>query len=120
MSDTNETMGAEMAAPTKRAAILRRLGEIQELHRSGALGGETMPEDARPPLDRGSLELYHYLTLPMALNYQRNSYALWRAATLTFLDPDTRDVFDPLLVAEMGLERLRTGLVKHRVALQPR
>ncbi len=45
--------------------------------KQGKLGGEVMPEDANPGLERKSLENYLYFTLPMALNYQRNSYTLW-------------------------------------------
>lgn len=37
-----------------------------------------MPEDANPNLEKNSLENYLYFTLPMALNYQRNSYTLWK------------------------------------------
>ena len=33
-----------------------------------------MPEDENPSLKIDSLENYLYFTLPMSLNYQRNSY----------------------------------------------
>lgn len=36
-----------------------------------------MSEDANPHLEKSSLENYLYVTLPIALNYQRNSYTLW-------------------------------------------
>lgn len=89
------------------------------MRQEGLLGGETMPEDVHPPLPRGSQELLHYLTFPMALNYQRNSYALWKAATAAFNDPSTRRVFDPAACATLSDSELRTALLKHRVALQP-
>lgn len=83
----------------------------------GDLGGEVMPEDASPTLDKGSDKLWHYFTLGMALNYQRNSYELWRSATRVFLSHE--EVFCPLEVALMPLEQLRNILVSSRVALQP-
>ena len=49
------------------------------MYLSGLLGGEIMPEDANPSLPKHSTENYLYFTLPMALNYQRNSYTLWEA-----------------------------------------
>lgn len=99
--------------------ILRDLERINALWNSGALGGEQMPEDARPQLPKGSADLVHYLTLPMALNYQRDSYALWRAATQAFEDKSTRFVFSPIEVTDSSEDSLRAALVKHRVALQP-
>ncbi|BFH63467.1 hypothetical protein [Paenibacillus azoreducens] len=102
-----------------RDDILRDITELILLHQQGKLGGEKMPEDEHPPLDPSSAANYHYFTLPMALNYQRNSYALWESAHRTFNDPDTMDVFDPAAAAAMDAEELREKLLKHKVALQP-
>ncbi|MEI0735990.1 hypothetical protein VQ056_03825 [Paenibacillus sp. JTLBN-2024] len=82
-----------------RDDILRDITELILLHQQGKLGGEKMPEDEHPPLEPSSAANYHYFTLPMALNYQRNSYALWESAHRTFNDPDTMDVFDPAAAA---------------------
>lgn len=89
------------------------------MYTEGKLGGERMPEDENPGLPVSSAENYHFFTLPMALNYQRNSYALWAAAHKTFLDPSTRVVFDPQAVVTMDDQSLRTALTKYGVALQP-
>ena len=79
-----------------------------------------MPEDARPSTtDIDSSDNYHFLSLPMALNYQRNSYKLWEAAALTYQDPSTKDVFSPSLVILMTEEDLRKKLTKYKLALQP-
>ena len=99
--------------------VLESVMLLRKMHAKGLLGGAVMPEDANPGLPLHSTENYHFFTLPMALNYQRNSYSLWRAATSTFLDPETRAVFDPSLAASMDEDELRTKLLKHRVALQP-
>lgn len=86
---------------------------------AGGLGGEVMPEDANPHLPRGSAESYAYFTLPMALNYQRDSYALWKGANRTYADADTRKAFSPQSVQEMDLPTLQALLTAYKVALQP-
>ncbi|HEX7761594.1 MAG TPA: hypothetical protein VF459_18960 [Caulobacteraceae bacterium] len=78
-----------------------------------------MPEDARPPLESSSEALARYFTLGMTLNYQRSSYALWKACTAAFEDPETAWVFDPAAVARAPAPDTKTALLKHRVALQP-
>ena len=78
-----------------------------------------MPEDENPALDKSSEENYLYFTLPMALNYQRDSYKLWAAAHETFKDAETRMVFNPRAVVRMNTLELREKLVRHKVALQP-
>ena len=67
---------------------------LLDAYKSGRLGGEKMPEDENPALDKSSKENYLYFTLPMALNYQRNSYKLWECANKTYKDSETADVFD--------------------------
>jgi hypothetical protein len=78
-----------------------------------------MPEDENPALDKRSKENYLYFTLPMALNYQRNSYTLWECANKTYHDVKTADVFDTNIVANMEEQQLREKLLKYKVALQP-
>lgn len=78
-----------------------------------------MPEDANPGLEPGCSENYIYFSLPMALNYQRNSYKLWEAALLTYQDSDTRCVFSPEDVICMEEDSLRAKLLKYKLALQP-
>ena len=58
--------------------ILKKMELLILMHKRGLLGGEYMPEDSNPSLDRNSKENFLYFTLPMALNYQRNSYKLWK------------------------------------------
>jgi len=60
-----------------------------------------------------------YFTLPMALNYQRDSYKLWDSALKTWNDKETRKVFDVVLVSKMSDEELRKRLLKYKLALQP-
>jgi hypothetical protein len=94
--------------------------KLMQMHQGGLLGGAVMPEDARPTLPKDSADLFHYLTLGMSLNFQRNSYALWKAATAAFDSPQANWVFRPSAIAGKTEEELRLYLVKHSVALQPR
>lgn len=86
-------------------------------YKQGLLGGEKMPEDENPHLDKASKENYMYFTLPMALNYQRNSYALWECANKMYKSANV--VFDSKEVCKLSDELLRKYLVEYKVALQP-
>lgn len=98
---------------------INRVYALIDAYKSGKLGGEKMPEDENPSLDKSAKENYLYFTLPMALNYQRNSYTLWECANKTYKDAETTDVFDTKAVINMDEEQLREKLVKYKVALQP-
>jgi hypothetical protein len=79
-----------------------------------------MPEDSNPGFSDKNQELrIAYFTLPMALNYQRDSYKLWEAALKTFNDPETRFVFDVVKVSNASEDEIRKALMKYKVALQP-
>lgn len=93
--------------------------KLLQLYKDGKLGGDKMPEDENPGLSIDSRENALYFTLPMSLNYQRNSYNLWESANKTFQDTATADCFYPEKVAEMPIDELRQCLLKYRVALQP-
>lgn len=99
-------------------AILDKVEKLIKMHSDGELGGEVMPEDANPGFEKGSLENYLYFTLPMALNYQRNSYILWESALKTYHDEETRFVFTPKLCLEKSFEEVQYALTKYKVALQ--
>lgn len=98
--------------------ILKKVDILYLMWKQGKLGGEVMPEDANPGLEKKSLENYLYFTLPMALNYQRNSYTLWENALKTYNDEQTRFVFNPQLCLEKNFEEVRFALTKYKVALQ--
>lgn len=98
--------------------MLQKVQQLITLYQAGALGGEVMPEDANPHLERGSRENYLYFTLPMALNYQRNSYTLWESALKTYLDKETHFVFEPSMCLDQSFEEVQKALTKYKVALQ--
>jgi hypothetical protein len=99
-------------------SILLAVKNLMAMHKSGQLKGEIMPEDKNPGLDRCSRDNAHYFTLPMALNYQRNSYQLWESALKAWNDPETQFIFYPEKVVQTAFVDLQTALVKHKVALQ--
>jgi len=74
--------------------ILKKVDILYMMWQQGSLGGEFMTEDENPHLEKSSLENYLYFSLPMSLNYQRNSYTLWENANKTYEDLETRFVFD--------------------------
>lgn len=75
--------------------------------------------EVNPGLAKGSRENYLYFTLPVCINFQRSSPAMWAAALKTWEDEATRYVFFPELLATKPIEQIRVDLVKHKLALQP-
>ncbi len=75
--------------------------------------------EVNPGLPLASRENYLYFTLPVCINFQRNSPAMWAAALATWEDEATRYVFFPEKLAETPIEQIRADLVKHKLALQP-
>ena len=75
--------------------------------------------EVNPGLAPSSRENYLYFTLPVCINFQRSSPAMWAAALATWDDEATRYVFFPEKLAQVPIEQIRTDLVKHKLALQP-
>ena len=98
--------------------ILDKVEKILMMYKKGKLGGQIMPEDANSHLEESSLENYLYFTLPMALNYQRNSYILWQSALKTYNDKETKFVFIPEKRLEKNFEKVQYALTKYKVSLQ--
>lgn len=103
-----------------REGLVKNCKVLLDAYRTGELGNCRMPEDASPVFGVGDREArLVYFTLPMSLNYQRDSYKLWEAALKTYNDPDTRGIFSISMSAIMPVDELRRKLLKHKVALQP-
>lgn len=92
--------------------------KLVAMHRNGLLGGEIMPEDALVDIVPAE-KLADVITLGMALNYQRNSYMLWKSIAETYTDSGQNWVFDLSRVSEAPIDELREALVVHKIALQP-
>ena len=94
--------------------------KLFKAYANGQLGNTKMPEDAHPSFEGMSVPAkFAYFTLPMSLNYQRDSYKLWEAATKTFLDNNTAYLFDVSKVSIIAEETIRKDLLKYKLALQP-
>lgn len=94
--------------------------ELLSAYKQGLLGNCTMPEDSNPGFNKNEKEWrLAYFTLPMSLNYQRDSYKLWEAALKTYNDGQTREAFEVEKVSKLSAEELREKLMKYKVALQP-
>ncbi len=102
-----------------RDEILVKVNKLVHAYECGLLGGEKMPEDENPHLEKNSKQNYMYFTLPMALNYQRNSYVLWECANRMYADKNATILFDSKEVCTMPEDLLRKYLVEYKVALQP-
>lgn len=100
-------------------SIIDKCKKLIYAYKNGLLGQTKMPEDSNPK-DFGNEEFrIAYFSLPMALNYQRDSYKLWESALKTWNDKETREVFDVNVVVSMDDNKLREHLMKYKLALQP-
>jgi len=105
---------------TDKLEIIDNCQKLLAAYEDGSIGNTIMPEDSSPDFtDAQQEERLVYFTLPMALNYQRNSYKLWESALETWNDKETKDVFSIMSSALMSEDELRTKLLKYKVALQP-
>jgi len=98
--------------------LIQNCNILLRAYKNGDLGQTIMPEDSHPRFKTKEEQL-NYFTLPMALNYQRNSYTLWESALKTWNDKETQCVFDVSWVADATEDELREKLLKHKIALQP-
>ena len=73
-----------MSDIANKEEILNKVTLIMNAYKKGLLGVEKIPEDSRPLIDSNSMENYHYYTLAMAINFQRNSYKLFESAKATY------------------------------------
>lgn len=100
--------------------IIQNCRTLLKAYKEKKLGYMKMPEDSSPEFfDKDKEICLTYFTLPMALNYQRDSYKLWESVLKTFQDNETRIVFDIKNSANLDEEKLREYLMKYKIALQP-
>jgi hypothetical protein len=100
--------------------LIQKCKTLIDACKEGKLGSVIMPEDTNPGFTKSNREFQiAYFTLPMALNYQRDSFKLWEAALKTYNDPETKVVFDVEKVSKMSDITLRKHLMKYKLALQP-
>ena len=102
------------------STLVARCRLLLSAFKTGGLGNTRMPEDSNPGFGPREVEQrLCYFTLPMALNYQRDSYKLWEAALKTYNDPVTQFVFDVKKICEVSEDEVRKALMKYKIALTP-
>lgn len=102
----------------QKTTDLNRVRQLIAHYESGAIP-RLAAHEVHPELAPGSRENYLYFTLPVCINFQRNSPAMWASALRTYQDESTRYVFYPEQLAQAEPEHIRASLLKHKLALQP-
>lgn len=103
-----------------RDRIVSDCRKLLAAYQSGKLGYMKMPEDCSPSFTDAERETrLVYFTLPMSLNYQRDSYKLWEGVQKSYQDAEARTLFDVDVSANMDEAQLRSLLLRYKIALQP-
>ncbi len=97
---------------------LKRVRQLLAHYQNGDIPTLAQHE-VNPGFEKSSRENYLYFTLPVCINFQRNSPAMWASALKTWEDPTTRYLFYPEKLAETKYEKIQADLGKHRLGLQP-
>ena len=88
---------------------------------TGIFGMQDMPEDAPPRgVKLGSLEHIIFLTLSVAIDYQRDGHSMWDASRATWEDPETRYLFDVYRVSEVPFEKVLNDMKKYKLSKKHR
>lgn len=98
--------------------LIDRVEKIYDLFHQGAIPTLTQHE-VNPNLDTSSRLQYIYFTLPVCLNFQRSSPAMWASALKTYDDPETNYLFYPEKVVNHKYEKIQKDLRKHGLSVQP-
>jgi len=90
-----ETNDLNLQKDTERGKELAKI-LIPAFSNEGIYGHKDMPEDAVPEgVEKGSREHILFITMTVAIDYQRDAYDLWNGARKTYNNPETRYLFDP-------------------------
>lgn len=91
--------------------------ELIDAYKKWKLWYMKMPEDEKPDIFNNIEEKLFYFTLPMALNYQRDSYKLWENVYKLY-QKDSK-YFSIDFYIDKDLEEVQSILISSKVALQP-
>jgi hypothetical protein len=93
---------------------------FREFATRGIHGSTEMPEDEPPPgVLRGSLAHVLFITLTVAIDYQRDAAQLWDASRTTYADARTRYLFSPAAIFEAPVRQVVADLQAHGVSKKP-
>lgn len=74
--------------------------------------------EVHPDLPKDDRIRRMYFTLPVSINFQRSSPAMWQSALKTYEDPETNYLFYPEMVVQTPFEKVQGDLIKHKLGLQ--
>lgn len=97
--------------------LINNCKRLIKAYKQGELGDMRMPEDSKPQVFNSFEEQLFYFTLPMSLNYQRNSYTLWESVLQTY--EQNLNIFSVDFCSSLDEEVLRKLLLQNKIALQP-
>ncbi|MCZ7645945.1 MAG: hypothetical protein M5U26_11785 [Planctomycetota bacterium] len=88
---------------------------------TGIFGFKDMPEDLPPKgVEHGSLEHVLFITLTVAIDYQRDATVLWDASRRSYEDTETRYLFDPRLVHEARAAKVLEDMRRYGLSKKPK
>lgn len=102
----------------KQEELLVKIRQLVEFYQQGFIP-RLAHHEVNPGLEKDSRENYLYFTLPVVLNFQRSSPALWKSALATYEDPETNYLFFPEETISKPRNKIQQDLLKHKLALQP-
>lgn len=97
--------------------LLTKIRSLYGLYQSGKIE-KLAQHEVHPNLSRSDRANYLYFTLPVALNFQRSSPAMWQSVLRTWNDPQTRYVFFPEKLKTKKRNTIQRDLLKYRLAVQ--
>lgn len=106
-----------MSADLHKQKVLQKVLKLHKLFQQGKIP-TLASHEVNPGFPKASRENYIYFTLPVCLNFQRISPAMWASALKTYNDPATQYLFSPEQVIKKSREEIQTDLLKHKLGLQ--
>ncbi len=100
-----------------RSEIFNKVLRLKQFFDEGLIIKNHLHE-VHPNLSKSDRINFVYFALPVAINYQRSSPAMWQSALLTFNDPETNYLFYPEKVIQHTLTQVQKDILKHKLALQ--
>ena len=97
--------------------VLPRILKLYRLFTEGQI--KTLAQhEVNPGFSKEDRLNYIYFTLPVCLNFQRSSPAMWQSALKTWNDEKTNYLFYPEKIVETEWVKIQADLLKHKLALQ--
>ena len=88
---------------------------------TGIHGRTDMPEDTLPAgITKGSREHVLFITLTVAIDYQRDAAQLWESSRQSYEDQETHYLFDPRALSETEPSAVQRDMQRHALSQKPR